>query len=250
MLLQKENLELSVKQVIVDYCCEALSFKDPSKLNKCEYLACSIQQLMQQSVEICFPDLHITTCTKDSEDAIQSKPNSPASDSCLYFLTASALNFLKTKSNVTAVLACLSVIKSQKPPKSGLSWMDLRSSRKESPLDMDTVSAECDLMLSELPVLQRYINLMSAPFRENLQDMDSVSSPLCGKLHAPLVLLGLHCSSSSNAVIEAFQEALSRKKWMNALHILNHYTCNIEDLEKVRDALLSCAAAEGNPLSH
>ncbi|XP_040188463.1 zinc finger FYVE domain-containing protein 26 isoform X1 [Rana temporaria] len=246
MLLKKEKLELNVKQVIVDYCCEALSFSHPRKPNEAQSLASSVQQLMQQSLEMCYPDIYITfsTWTKDSEDIVQNSPNSSTSDYCQYSLTLSALNFLKNKSNATAVLACLSVVKSSKPPKSGLSWMDLRSSRKESPLDIDTISVECDLMLAEFPVFQRYINLMSAPFWEIFPDASSPSSSLCGKPYSALVFLGLHFSSSSVAVIEAFKEALLKKNWTNALQIMNHYTCNIDDLEEVRDALLCCAAAE------
>ncbi|KAM5130049.1 zinc finger FYVE domain-containing protein 26 [Mantella aurantiaca] len=244
-LLKKEKFELSVKKVIVDCCCEALSFSHPMKLEKPQSLACSIQQLMQQSLNINFPDIHITVsaCTEDYKDTMQSKPNSPASDCYQYSLTASALNLLKNKSNVTALLACLSVIKSRKPPKSGLSWMDLRGSKKENPLDMDSVSVACDLILSKFPVFQRYIQIVSELFREDLQG-SSVPSTLCGKPCSALVLLGLHSSSSSVAVIETFQEALSKKNWTGALQFMNHYTCNIDDLEEVRDALLCCAAAE------
>ncbi|XP_072283613.1 zinc finger FYVE domain-containing protein 26 isoform X2 [Pyxicephalus adspersus] len=243
-LLKKEKLELNVEQVIVDYCCEALPFIHPRKLNETQFLACRIQQLMQHSLEVYFPDIPITisACTEDSDDGMLSKQNSLTSNYCQYSFTASVLSFLRNKSNVTAILACLSVIKSQKSSKSGLSWMDLRGSRKESPLDMDTVSSECELMLSEFPAFQRYINLLSAPFRENPQAVSLLSSPLCGKPCSALILLGLHSSSSSSAVIEAFQETLSKKDWINALHILNHFT--FDDLENVKDALLCCAAAE------
>ncbi|XP_068109450.1 zinc finger FYVE domain-containing protein 26 isoform X2 [Hyperolius riggenbachi] len=242
MLLKKENVDLNVEQVIIDYCCEALSFCTAAKENEMQSLKWNIPQLVQQCVETTLPDMNITLTTSEmrAESNLQSTPNSPTSDGSQYSLTASALNFLKTQSPVTAAVACLSAVKSQKPPKSGLSWMELRGSKKESPLDMEMVSKECDALLAEFPALQRYINLFSAPFREGQQE----STSLCGKTCSTLVLLGQHSSAASAVVIEAFQDALSKKDWANALELLNLYTWNLEDLQDVRDAVLCCAASE------
>ncbi|KAM9294446.1 zinc finger FYVE domain-containing protein 26 [Gastrophryne carolinensis] len=246
-LLRKEKLELNVEQVIVDCCCEALTFSNARKENVAQSIAINIRQSVQQCVEIRFPDIHfsISTCSKDPTDSVASRPNSPTSDSSQYSLTASTLSFLKTKSAMTATIACLSAVKSHKSSKSGLSWKELRGSKKESPLDMDTVSKECDEMVSEFPVLKRYLHLLSSPFRESLQDATSIpNSPLCGKLWSTLVLLGLHSSSATSVMTETFQGALSKKDYASALQIMNLFINDLENMEDVKDAVFCCAAAD------
>ncbi|XP_063804247.1 zinc finger FYVE domain-containing protein 26 [Pseudophryne corroboree] len=243
-LLKKENLGLDVEQVIVDYCCEPLSICHARKVSQAQSLSLSIQHSVQQCVEVTLPNIPIpvSMCVQDGEDSDICKAFSP--DFTPYTLTASALNFLKTKSSLAAAIACLGATKSLKPTKSGLSWMELRGNKKESPLEMEAIAKECDSLLSEFPVLQRFINLMSEPFRDGPQEANGFSSPVCGKPCAALVLLGLHSTSATGVVTEALQEALSKKDWINAFKVLSLYDRDLKDLEKVRDALLCCAAAE------
>ncbi|KAG8560415.1 hypothetical protein GDO81_014969 [Engystomops pustulosus] len=246
-LLQKENLGLNVEQVIADCCCESLSFCNMRRVNQGQSLLQSLVQSAQQCVDSSLPDLDLTISMspQDSEDIPLSHPTYPASDSGQYFLTASTLNFLKEKSSLTAAIACLSASKSVKPAKSGLSWMELRGSKKEAPLEMETIAKECDSLLSEFPVLSRYLTIMSEPFREGSQEGEGLSSSLCGKPWTSSVLLGLHASSACTVISEAFQNALSKKNWASALQILDLYVGDL-DLKQVTDAVLCCAAAEEN----
>ncbi|XP_075048563.1 zinc finger FYVE domain-containing protein 26 isoform X2 [Mixophyes fleayi] len=243
-LLKKENLGLIVEQVIVDHCCEPLFFYNARKGNQAQSLLLGIQQSVQQCAELSFPNIPIPIfmCVQDAEPNAPSKPIS--SDSNQYTLTASALSFLKNKSTLIAAISCLSATKSLKPTKSGLSWMELRGNKKESPLEMDNIAKECDLLLLEFPVLQRFISLMFAPFRDSPQEVNGLSSSVCGKPCAALVLLGLHSFSATGVITEALQNALSKKDWTTAFKILSLYTSDLKDLEKARDALLCCAAAE------
>ncbi|XP_040267483.1 zinc finger FYVE domain-containing protein 26 isoform X2 [Bufo bufo] len=244
-LLKKENLVLDVGQVIADYCCESLSFCNLRRVNQAQCLLLSLVQSAQQCVDASLPDVDLvmSMCPQDSEDTAESRPTSPSSsDSSQYSLTASALNFLKAKSTLNAVVVCLSAAKSLKPAKSGLSWKELRGSKKET-LEMDIIAKECDLLLAEFPVLQRFLTLMSAPFRDSSQELSGLSGFLCGKPCTASVLLGLHASSASASLSEAFQDVLSRKDWRSALQFLSLYVGDF-DLKQVRDALLCCAAAE------
>ncbi|XP_069807243.1 zinc finger FYVE domain-containing protein 26 isoform X1 [Dendropsophus ebraccatus] len=243
-LLKKENLGLNVEQVIADYCCGNLSFCNIRKANQTQCLSLGLVQSAQQCADTFLPnmDIAMSICPQDSEDTALGKPTSP-SDSSQYSLTASALNFLKTKSTLSAAVACLSATKNSKPAKSGLSWIELRGSKKESPLEMDNLAKECDSLLSEFPVFQRFLTLMSAPFRDCSQDPSGLSSFLCGKPCTASVLLGLHASSASAILSEAFQDALSKKNWTGALRLIDLYVRDL-DLQQVKDALLCCAAAE------
>ncbi|MEE6492067.1 hypothetical protein FKM82_016465 [Ascaphus truei] len=252
LLLDKENLGLNVEQVIADYCCEPLSFCNTRKSSQTESLLLHINRSTQQCVALCLPDtdIQISTCVEDAEESIANIPSpaaataAAAADSNLYSLTASALNFLKSKSSLTAVVACLSASKTQKPTKSSLSWKELRGSKKESPLDMEHIARECDSLLCEFPVLQRFLCTMSAPFHSGqLQDTGFASS-LCGKPCSSLVLVGLHSPAAVSVLTEAFQAAVTEKDWPKALQVLDLYTSDLEDLAGVRDALLCCAAAE------
>ncbi|KAM4690950.1 zinc finger FYVE domain-containing protein 26 [Rhinophrynus dorsalis] len=246
-LLEKENLLLKVEQVIADYCCETMSFCNTRKDSQAQSLLLNINRLTEKCVEQCLPGTIITipSSAQDADDnIISNRPSSPNSDSSQCFLTASALNFLKSKSSLTATLACLSACKTQKPAKSGLSWMELRGSKKEGPLDMENIAKECDSLLSEFLVLQRYLYTMSAPFQDDPTVNNGCASSLCGKPCAALVLLGLHSPTAVGVVTDAFQEAVSVKNWPGALHILDLYTNDLGNLAEVKDALLCCAAAE------
>ncbi|OCT68853.1 hypothetical protein XELAEV_18040158mg [Xenopus laevis] len=240
-LLDKENLGVSVEQVIADYCCEPMSFCIVRKHSHALCLRRNIGQITQHCLTLPDMEISIPSCAHDEEDH---SPASPTPDHNPCFLTASALNFLKSKSRLAAALACLSAAKSQKPSKSGLSWMELIGSKKESPLDMETITKECDSLLLEFPVLQRFISAMAAPFRDCPSEANSFAGALCGKPCAALVLLGLHSPTANAVVTETFQETVATKDWSSALQFLDLYNSDLKDLVEVRDALLSCAAAE------
>ncbi|KAM4663559.1 zinc finger FYVE domain-containing protein 26 [Discoglossus pictus] len=250
-LLEKEHIGLNVEHVIADYCCEPLSFCNYRKKSQARSILASIQQSTRQCVERCLPDSGIQiSCeldTEEPEDIIASTPLlpfSPSSDSNQYSLTSSALNFLKSKSSLTAAVSCLCASKTQKPQKSGLYWMEFKGSKKESPLEMDHIAKECDSLLSEFPVLQRFLSIMSAPFRDGQTGVNDIASYLCGKPCSSLVLLGLHSSTAIGLVKDVYQEAVTAKDWQSALQVLDLYTTDIENLAEVKDALLCCAAAE------
>ncbi|KAG8449729.1 hypothetical protein GDO86_016392, partial [Hymenochirus boettgeri] len=245
-LLENKNLGLNVEQVIADYCCEPMFFSNARKHSQAQSLFLNIVQLTRHCVELCLPDMNLpvgSSSLHEESKVLPTRPVSPTMDPNQCFLTASALNFLKSKSRLAATMACLSATKSQKPAKSGLSWIELIGSKKESPLDMESIAKECDLLLSEFPVLQRFISTMSAPFQDGSYDGSSFASNICGKPCATLVLLGLHSPIATAVVAEAFQEAVSTKDWTLALQFLDLFTNDLEDLVEVKDAILSCAAA-------
>lgn len=45
--------------------------------------------------------------------------------------------------------------------------------------------------------------------------------------------------------MEIFEQALAAKDWDRALKILDLYSQDVEELVNVKDAVLSCATAEG-----
>ncbi|KAM8921326.1 LOW QUALITY PROTEIN: zinc finger FYVE domain-containing protein 26 [Pelodytes ibericus] len=245
-LLEKENIGLNVEQVIVNCCCDPLLFWTTMKPIQAQVLLCRIRQSALQCVNIFLPDtdIPISCCTQDIDTSLPSESASLASDSNQHFFTTSTLNFLKSNSNLTAALACLTAARNRKPPKSGLSWIELRSNRKESPLEMEHITKECDLLLSDFPVLQRFLSSMSAPFTDNLTDGDECVKSNCGKMQATLLLLGFHTSAAIELIMEVFQKFVSERNWKCVLQILDFCTGEMEDLIEVKDALLCCAAAE------
>lgn len=66
-----------------------------------------------------------------------------------------------------------------------------------------------------------------------------------GRAYVPLVLLGLHSSTAVKVLVEVFEQALAAKDWTRALKVLDLYSQDVEELFDVKDAVLSCAAAEG-----
>ncbi|XP_053553819.1 zinc finger FYVE domain-containing protein 26 [Bombina bombina] len=244
LLLEKESIGLNVENVITDYCCEPMSFCSTRKKSQTQSLFICIQQSAKKCVELCLPDAVIQIASSyDTEELVTNSPISPTPDSNQYALTASALNFLKSKSNLTALIACLSASKPVKL-KSGISWMELRGSKKESPLEMENIVKECDSLLSEFPVLQRFLSTMAVPFRDGQAEGIRFVSYVCGKPCATLVLLGLHAPTAMRVIASFFQEAVTKKDWTSAFQMLDLYADSIGDLTEVRDALLCCAAVE------
>ncbi|XP_053330855.1 zinc finger FYVE domain-containing protein 26 [Spea bombifrons] len=245
-LLDNENLLLNVEQVIADCCCEPLLFWNTMKSIQARSLLDNITQTAVRCVEASLPDMQILVpCGGLNTGTNHSmKQSSPMSDANQYFLTMTTLNFLKSKSKLTAAMACFSASIRQKPPKSSLSWMELRSNKKENPLEADQIAKECDVLLSDFPVLQRLISVMSAPFLSALPDGSEHVMAIRGKLRTSLISLGFHSSTATEIIADIFQKAVSETNWEMVFQILDSFTGEIEGLEAIKDGLLSCAAAE------
>ncbi|OXB72307.1 UNVERIFIED_CONTAM: hypothetical protein H355_014227 [Colinus virginianus] len=244
-LLTREELSLNVQQVIVNCCCERLSLCNSRQKSQAKCLLKSISNLAHQYANSCLPDVEIpfSHCVMASEDVCAQAPSSMA-DLSQNALTASCLDFLKSQSKLTATVACLSASNIQKIPKSSLSWMEFWDKR-ELPLGLEQISRECEALLKEFPILERFLLAMFEPLQNQQEEGGSLAGVLSGKTYIPLVLLGLHSSTAVKVLMEAFEQALAAKDWARALKVLDLYSQDEEELISVKDAVLSCAAAEG-----
>ncbi|XP_043930003.1 zinc finger FYVE domain-containing protein 26 [Protopterus annectens] len=249
-LLEKAELNLSVLQVIVDYCCETLSLWSRRTCSQTPFLIAGIdtaiqhraQKTMSESTESTAENTEMET----GEHLSDSSPSSPGW-LCQYTLTPSALAFLKSHSRLLAAVACLGTFKGQKVAKSSLSaWKEFRGGKREVPLDMDQIAKECDLLLKEFPILEQYLISVLEPLKCTQGENDSLAGSLCGKQYATLVLSGLHSATAVSVVMEAFHEAVDLKDWPRALYILELYGQDNKELSRMRDLLLSCAVTDGD----
>lgn len=246
-LLCAEDLNLNVQQIIVNCCCRTLPICSSRKQSQAQSLVTNLYMLTQQLTETCLPDssmadLHLFV---NGEQGICEELSSSPGDSSQYALTASTLEFLISQSKLTAVIACLSASKVQKAPKASLSWKELIGSKKESPLEIEQIAKECELLLQGFPILQSFLTVMLEPL-DTIKEEEggSPASALCGKSCVSLILSGLHSSTSASILTEVFQHLLTSKDWHRAGMLLNMYAGHVEDLPAVRDLLLCCAAAE------
>ncbi|XP_058843286.1 zinc finger FYVE domain-containing protein 26-like isoform X1 [Acipenser ruthenus] len=246
-LLHKEELNLSIQQVIVSCSCESLPLWDTRKQGQNPSLLDSVGGFVQQYAEQYLPNLETAfpTSTEGREDvtAAVSPPVSPGG-STQFILTPSALSFLKSHSSLLATLACLTASKGVKTAKTGLSsWRDFRGKR-ETPLDLEQITKECDHLLQEFPVLERFLRAMSEPLEGSPEEPAGLVGALCGQPCSGLVLSGVHCSSTLGIAAGAFQEALVTGALSRALSILQQYGQEGQGLSHMQDVLLSCAAVE------
>ncbi|XP_029454718.1 zinc finger FYVE domain-containing protein 26 isoform X2 [Rhinatrema bivittatum] len=244
-LLKKEELNLSVQQVIISYCCEPLPLCSRST-SLAHSLSLNIISSIQECVQLCLPDAEILipNPVMDTAENITSPVSSMPADSNQYTLTASVLDFLKSQSKLIAALACLSACRVQRAPKLSLSWKEFRGSKREPSLDMEQISKECEILLQEFPILQSFLMVMSEPFRCVLEEESSSGSALCGKPCVSLVISGLNSCTAIDVLTQAFQQAVMARDWSKALMLLDLYGHDINEFSNVRDAVLCCAAAE------
>ncbi|XP_068802326.1 zinc finger FYVE domain-containing protein 26 isoform X3 [Struthio camelus] len=244
-LLAKEELNLNVQQVIVNCCCEPLSLCSARQNSQTKSLMANISNLARLYAYNCLPDVEIAILNPAtaSEDVSAQAPSS-ATDLNQNTLTASSLDFLKSQSRLMATVACLSASNIQKIPKSNLSWMEFRGKR-EVPLGLEQISRECEALLKEFSVLERFLLTMFEPLQHQQEEGSSVASVLCGKTHVSLVLLGLHSTTAVEVLMGVFEQALTAKDWARALKVLDLYSQGMEEITNVKDAVLSCAAADG-----
>ncbi|XP_041121838.1 zinc finger FYVE domain-containing protein 26 isoform X1 [Polyodon spathula] len=246
-LLHKEELNLSIQQVIVSCSCESLPLWDMRKQGQSPSLLDSVGGFVQQYAEQYLPNLETAfpTSTEGREDvtAAVSPPVSPGG-STQFILTPSALGFLKSRSSLLATLACLTASKGVKAAKTGLSsWRDFRGKR-ETPLDLEQITKECDHLLQEFPVLERFLRTMSEPLEGSPEEPAGLVGALCGQPYSGLVLSGVHCRSTLGIAAGAFQQALVSGALSRALSILEQYGQEGQGLSHMQDVLLSCAAVE------
>ncbi|XP_050809350.1 zinc finger FYVE domain-containing protein 26 isoform X7 [Gopherus flavomarginatus] len=244
-LLAKEELNLNVQQVIINCCCEPLSLCSTRQSSQTRSLLTNISSLAHLHAYHCLPDVEIpihNPAMDSEEDSTQ--PSSSLADLNQHTLTASSLAFLKCQSKLMATVACLCASKVQKVPKPSLSWMEFRGKR-EVPLGLEQISKECETLLKEFLMLESFLLTMSEPLQDPQEEGTGLVSGLCGKPYMSLVLLGLHSTMAVEVLMEVFEQALTAKDWPRALKILDLYSQDMEELTSVRDAVLSCATADG-----
>lgn len=244
-LLAREELSLNVQQIIVNCCCERLSLCNSRQKSQAKCLLTNISNLAYQCAKCCLPDVEVpfSNCAMASED-VYTQASSSVADLSQNTLTATCLDFLKSQSKLTATVACLSASNIQKIPKSSLSWMEFWDKR-ELPLGLEQISRECEALLKEFPILERFLLTMFEPLQNQQEEGGSLAGVFSGRAYVPLVLLGLHSSTAVKVLVEVFEQALAAKDWTRALKVLDLYSQDVEELFDVKDAVLSCAAAEG-----
>ncbi|XP_048339945.1 zinc finger FYVE domain-containing protein 26 isoform X1 [Sphaerodactylus townsendi] len=245
LLLVKEQLNLNVQQVIIHYCCEALPLCNTRQSSQIRSLLTNISSLAHLHAYHCLPDVEIPihNPAMDSEDT-SSHSSSSLAEQKQHMLTTSSLSFLKSQSTLTATVACLSASDVQRAPKTSLSWIEFRG-RRELPLSMEQISKECEVLLKEFPFLESFLLTMSQPLQDPLDEGNSLASKLCGKPYISLLFMGWHSVRAVEVLMEIFEQALTAGDWLRALKILDLYSQGMEELVTVRDAVLSCAAADG-----
>ncbi|XP_075281763.1 zinc finger FYVE domain-containing protein 26 isoform X2 [Opisthocomus hoazin] len=243
-LLAKEELNLNVQQVIVNCCCEPLSLCSARQNTQAKSLLTNISNLAHQCAYHCLPDVEIPihNSAVTSEDISMQAPSS-VNNLSQHTLTASSLDFLKSQSKLMAAVACLSASNIQKIPKSSLSWMEFRGKR-EVPLGLEQISRECEALLKEFPILERFLLAMFEPLQNQQEEGSSLATVFSGKTYIPLVLVGLHSTTGVKVLVGVFEQALAAKNWDRALKVLELYSQDVEELVSVKDAVLSCATAE------
>lgn len=277
-LLQQERLRLSVQQVVVQRCCEALPFWDSrtatlsqghprvTGLNGGAFSPSSIASLLQQCAQECAASLDpITTSDPSSESEVSVEDMSatstnlstspPSPSSCppsSFLLTPSALSFLKSRSPLVAALACLSASRGGVARATSSGWSGLPSyfrgsGRKEVVLDGDQISREGEALLKNFPVLRMYLRVMAEPvLGVSFETEEGLGAALCGKTVVGMLFSGLQGNVGQAIAAEAFQQALNCGDLNRALELLELYGQLCSQEGALRDKLLACTALQGS----
>lgn len=281
-LLQQEGIPLSVQQVIVQRCCEALPVWDScpgspgreagqGRPGDGVFGVASMTALLHQHAQEHMPTLGLTEPQSDpsseSSEAspqdvsatpavVPTSPQSPPapspSSSSSFLLTPSALSFLKSRSSLLATLACLSASRGGTARSSGWSGLPsyFRGGRKEVVLDEEQISKEGDGLLKDFPILRAHLQAMAQPVLGTLvgdseEGGGGLGTALCGRPVVGLLLSGPQGGSAQAAAAEAFQQALTSRDLGRALSLLELYGQGCSQERALRDKLLACAALEG-----
>lgn len=118
--------------------------------------------------------------------------------------------------------------------------------RREVPLGLEQISRECEALLKEFPILEKFLLAMFEPLQNQQEEGISLLLPaFSGKTYISLVLLGLHSTTAVKVLMEVFEQALAAKDWVRALKVLDLYSQDVEEVDNIKDVVLSCATAEG-----
>lgn len=244
-LLAREGLSLSVPQVIVHCCCEPLDLCPSRQSQQTSSLLTRLGTLVQLHASHCLEDLPPSTLSSPrptENPTVERKPRSSPKDSSPHALTSSALAFLKSRSKLLALVACLGASRGSKVTKPSLSWKELRG-RREVPLTAEQVARECERLLEQFPMLKAALLAAWEPLRGSSEQGQSLAVSLCGQANLSAVLLGLHSPIALDVLTEAFEEALVARDWHRALQLTEEYGREADDLSSIWDAVLSCAVA-------
>ncbi|XP_075386626.1 zinc finger FYVE domain-containing protein 26 [Tenrec ecaudatus] len=242
-LLAHEGLPLSVPQVIVHCCCEPLALCSSQQSQQTSSLLTHLDLLAHLHCLDHLPLSHALSSSRPTERTpLEKKPQCSPRDSAPTALTSSALAFLKSRSKLLAVVACLGASRGAKPSKPGLSWKELRG-RREVPLTAEQVARECERLLEQFPTLAAALLAAWKPLLGCTEPGQSLPGSLCGRASLSTLLLGLHSPTAVDVLSEAFEEALVARDWLRALQLMDEYGRDAAGLSGIKDMLLSCAAA-------
>ncbi|CAO2586746.1 Zinc finger FYVE domain-containing protein 26 [Lemmus lemmus] len=244
-LLAQEGLNLSVPQVIVSCCCEPLTLCPSRQSQQASSLSMHLGMLAQEHASHLLDGLPLsmTGSPRPSENPSAEKKSRPSpKDSSPPAFTASALAFLKSRSKILATVACLRASRGTRVSKPSLSWKELRG-RREAPLTAEKVAQECEHLLEQFPMLEAALLAAWKPLQQASETGQGLAASLCGQASLSTVLLGLHSPVALDVLTEAFEEALVARDWPRALQLIEVYGRDMDDLSKIRDEVLSCAAA-------
>ncbi|XP_061700872.1 zinc finger FYVE domain-containing protein 26 [Syngnathoides biaculeatus] len=272
-LLREAGLGLSVQEVIIQRCCTFLLVGTPfpeqgqdqdqdsvqgGKVENAFSVSALTRSLQRHAGEhastLAIAELpsDSTSGSISSEETTSSTSSanlstSPPTSAPSFLLTPSALAFLKSRSPVTAALACLSVCKGEGARAQPSGWSGyFRSGRKEAPLDGEQISREADTLLRAFPVLRAYLSAMAEPVLGPSSSPDEdLGAWVCGKPLVGLMLAGPLEDSARGVAAEAFQQALASKDVDRALRLLELYGPDSSQQGELRDGLLAWAALEG-----
>ncbi|XP_029982632.1 zinc finger FYVE domain-containing protein 26 isoform X2 [Sphaeramia orbicularis] len=274
-LVQQEGLRLSVQKVVVQRCCETLPVwitcpgveREITQTMKDDgvFGVASLSLLLEQHAKEHMSTLGIEeTVSEESSDSeasaedfsvsVANLSNSASSTSLSlsstnsFLLTPTALSFLKSRSPLLAMLACLTACKGETARAQSTGWSGyFRSGRKEVVLDGEQISREADNLLKEFPILRAYLHTMAEPVLGTaLIEGEEVElgSVVCGKPLISLLLSGPQEEVAQTVAAEAFQQALTSRDLNRALSLLELYGQRCGQEGALRDRLLACAALE------
>ncbi|XP_074092155.1 zinc finger FYVE domain-containing protein 26 isoform X2 [Macrotis lagotis] len=242
-LLAQEELSLSVPQIIISCCCQPLTLCLPRQRQQTWSLLTRLGGLAQLYTSHFLTDIPLPSLTlvePKEKPKLDSPSPSSSDDPSPPVLTASALAFLKSHSKLLPALACLGASLGLHISKPSLSWKEL-CGRREAPLTPEQVARECKSLLSQVPMLETFLEAAWEPLRGSHEEEQSLAGGLCGQICLSTVLLGLHSPMAVDVLTKAFEEALVSRNWAQALHLMDLYGQDMEELSSIKDVVLSCA---------
>lgn len=272
-MLKQEGLCLSVQQVIVQRCCEALPVwtscsgeGGDSGMDAGPFSVTALSPLLQQHVQDLTSAFGISDprsdASSESEVSVDDHSTTPSSlstsppsqstfpSSSSFLLTASALSFLKSCSPLLAALSCLSACRGETAKTQSSGWSGyFRSGRKDVVLDGEQLYREADGLLKEFPVLRAYLQTMVEPLLDSSswegEGSAGLGALICGKPIVGLLLSGPQDEATQALAAEAFEKALISRDLSRALSLLELYGRGSGQERALRDRLLACSALEG-----